>query len=324
MFRPVFRAASVLVFFALAAVSVPANAADKIKIAISQKGFWDTMPAYIAIERGYYKEFDLDAQNSWTSGGAETVQAVSTRSVDFATGTGFLGVISAFAKGAEIRVISQEIRGTPETFWYVRADSPIKSIADFGGKKWSYTRPGSTTHMIVLRASRGINPPPELISAGGLPAARTQTMTGQIDIGLSVPPFNLDLVRKGEARIVFYGKDVAELQNQTIRVNIVRADLLKENRPVVERFMKAYVKALDWMYDNPEEAAQFYAKFNEISIEDARETVKYYPRANVAVAPISGMEQNVAQAIENKFIEQPLTPEQVKTLIDIVHDPAKK
>jgi NitT/TauT family transport system substrate-binding protein len=178
--------------------------------------------------------------------------------------------------------------------------------------------------MIVLRASRNISPAPELISAGGLPSARTQTMTGQIDIGFSVPPFNLDLVRKGEARIVFHGRDVAELQNQTIRVNIVHGELLKEKRSVAERFMKGYVKALDWMYDNSEDAAQFYAKFNSISIEDARETVKFYPRANAAVAPISGMEQNIAQAIENKFIEKPLTPEQVKTLIDIVYDPAKK
>jgi NitT/TauT family transport system substrate-binding protein len=282
------------------------------------------MVAYVAVERGYYKELDLDVTYSWTSGGAETVQAVSTKSVDFATGTGFLGVISAFSKGADIRVISQEIRGTPETFWYVKADSPIKSVADFGGKKWSYSRPGATTHMIVLRASRNISPAPELISAGGLPSARTQTMTGQIDIGFSVPPFNLDLVRKGEARIVFHGRDVAELQNQTIRVNIVHGELLKEKRSVAERFMKGYVKALDWMYDNSEDAAQFYAKFNSISIEDARETVKFYPRANAAVAPISGMEQNIAQAIENKFIEKPLTPEQVKTLIDIVYDPAKK
>lgn len=323
MIRTAVRALQIGLVAAVAA-SGAAAAADKIKVAISQKGFWDTLVTYVAIEHGYYKELDLDVTYTWTSGGAETVQAVSTKSVDFATGTGFLGVISAFAKGADVRVISQEIRGTPETFWYVKADSPIKSIADFGGKKWSYTRPGSTTHMIVLRASRGINPPPELISAGGLPSARTQTMTGQIDIGLSVPPFNLDLVRKGEARIVFYGKDVAELQNQTIRVNIVQADLLKEKRSVAERFMKGYVKALDWMYDNPEDAAQFYAKFNEISIEDARETVKYYPRANVAVAPISGIEQNIAQAIENKFIEKQLTPEQVKTLIDVVFDPAKK
>jgi NitT/TauT family transport system substrate-binding protein len=302
----------------------PAAAADKIKVAISQKGFWDTMVAYFAIERGYFKELDLEVAESWTSGGAETVQAVTTGSVDFATGTGFLGVISAYAKGAPVRVISQEIRGTPETFWYVKSDSPIKSATDFGGKTWSFSRPGSTTNMIVLRASRTMNPAPKLVSTGGLPATRTQVMSGQIDIGFSVPPFNLDLVRKGEARIVFRGTDVPELQDQTIRVNVTNSDLLTKKRSLVERFMKAYVKALDWMYDKPEESAAAFAKFNDISIEDARETVKFYPRANLAVAPVSGMDKNVEQAIENKFIDKPLTAAQVKELIDVVFDPAKK
>jgi NitT/TauT family transport system substrate-binding protein len=323
MFRTARRTLQIGLVAAVAGTG-PAVAADKIKVAISQKGFWDTIVAYFAAEKGYFKELDLDVSYSWTSGGAETVQAVTTRSVDFATGTGFLGVISAYAKGAPVRIISQEIRGTPETFWYVKADSPIKSKADFAGKTWSFSRPGSTTHMLVLRASRGITPAPTLVSAGGLPAARTQVMSGQIDIGWSVPPFNLDLVRKGEARIVFAGRDVAELQDQTIRVNITHADLLKEKRSVAERFMRAYVKALDWMYDNPGAAAAEYAKFNDISIEDARETVKFYPRANMAVTPISGIEQNVAQAIENKFIDRPLTSAQIEEMIEVVFEPAKK
>ena len=308
---------------ALALGAPAALAQDKVKLAISQKGFWDTIVAYFAAERGYFKAENLDVSYSWTSGGAETVQAVTTRSVDFATGTGFLGVISAYAKGAPVRVISAEIKGTPETFWWVKADSGIKSVKDFAGKSVGYSRPGSTTHMIVLRMARSVNPSPNLIATGGLPGTRTMVMTGQIDVGWSVPPFNLDIVRKGEARIVFHGIEVPELQEQTIRVNVTSADLLKERRGVAERFMRAYQKALDWMYDSPAESTAAFAKFNDIDVADAIETLKFYPRANAAIAPIVGIDQNVAQAIENKFIEKPLTADQVKELVQIVYDPKK-
>jgi NitT/TauT family transport system substrate-binding protein len=315
----------ILVAAAVAAsLASPALAADQLKVAISQKGFWDTAVTFFAAERGYYKDENLDVTYSWTSGGAETVQAVATRSVDIATGTGLLGVVAAYAKDVPVQIISSEIRGTPETFWIVKTDSPIKSAKDFAGKTIGYSRPGSTTHTLMLRVAETLKPPPTLVSTGGLPAARTQLMTGQIDASWSVPPFNLDLVRKGEARIVFRGIEVPELQQSTIRVNIAQAGFLKEKRDVAVRFMKAYARALDWMYDKPEEAAEAYAKFAGVEVEDARETPKFYPRANAAIAPVQGLDEVMAQAIEAKFIEKPLTAEQIKGMIDIVYDPAKK
>jgi len=312
--------------FAVATVAVlghPASAADKLNLAISQKGFWDSVGAYFAVERGYTKEEGLDVSYSWTSGGAETVQAVATRSVDMAIGTGFMGVIAAHAKGVPVRIVASHASGVPEVFWFVRADSPIKTMADLAGKSMAYSRPGSTTHTVAIAVERKLSPPPKLVSTGGVPATRTQVMSGQIDAGWSTPPFGLDLVRKGEARIVLRSIEIAEVQGQTIRVEIANTEFLKEHRDVLARFMKAYWRALNWMYDKPEESAEAYAKFAEIDIADAKMTREFSPREMYAVDRLIGVDKVMAQGIEAKFIEKPLTDAEFKTLVDFVYHPAK-
>ena len=309
---------------AVVALGQAAHAADKLNLAISQKGFWDSVAAYFAVERGYAKKEGLDVSYSWTSGGSETVQAVATRSVDLAIGTGFLGVIAAYAKGVPVRIIASHAAGAPEIFWFVRADNPIKSMKDLSGKTLSYSRPGSTTFTVAAMIERMVSPPPKLVSTGGVPATRTQVMSGQIDAGWSTPPFGLDLVRKGEARIVVRGIEIAEVQDQTIRVEIANADFLKEHRDVLTRYMKAYWRALNWMYDKPEESAEAYAKFAEIDIADAKMTREFSPRAMYDVDRLRGVPQVMEQAIEAKFIEKPLTDAQLKDLVDFVYHPGKK
>lgn len=61
-----------------------AVAADKVRVAIGQKGLWDTMVTIHGIEEGFFAKEGLDVKVTWTRGGAETLQAVITGSVDFA------------------------------------------------------------------------------------------------------------------------------------------------------------------------------------------------------------------------------------------------
>ena len=39
-----------------------------------------------------------------------------------------MGVLGAYSKGAPVRVISAETTGANDLYWYVKADSPIKSL----------------------------------------------------------------------------------------------------------------------------------------------------------------------------------------------------
>jgi NitT/TauT family transport system substrate-binding protein len=313
---PTFRRAAIgAVAGALAlAAAAPGFAADKIKIAISQKGLWDTAVAYFAAERGAFKAEGLDVSYLFTAGGTETLQTVMTGTTAIATGTGILGVLGTYGKGGAVRIIRSEILGAPEAFWMVKAASPIKSAKDFDGKQVAFSRPGSTTHLIVLTMARSFGVKPKLVSTGKISASRIQLMSGQIDVGFSIPPFNLDLVKSGAARVVFRATEVPEIQKQTIRVNVAHKDLSPD---IIAKFNRAYEKTLAWMYDKPDESAAAYAKFANVPLDIAKDTPAYYPRATLEQRTLVGLDRNIADAIKAKFLKGPLSAAQQVELVRI-------
>src|SRR5947208_14786917 len=120
------------VLFAILAALIahPAFAADQLKLAIGQRGLWDSSIAEIGIQFGIFAKHGLELQVFYTSGGGETQQAVISGSADIGVSPGTLGVLGAFAKGAPIRILAGEATGTAEHY-FVRADSPVHK--DFKG-----------------------------------------------------------------------------------------------------------------------------------------------------------------------------------------------
>ena len=112
----------------------------------------------------------------------------------------------------------------------------------------SYSTNGATSHVIALGFVKQLGVKAKPTATGGPPATYTMTMTGQIDIGWAVVPFGLLELQEGKIRVVARGPDVPTLRNQTIRVQIVNANALKERKDVMVQFMRAYRESIDWMY----------------------------------------------------------------------------
>src|SRR6266481_1961418 len=124
------RALIALASLAAVMTSAPAYAqtADKLKVAISQRGFWDSSFLEFAQKEGFLKEANLDVEFFYTEGGGQTLQVVTSGSVDVAMSNGLLGTVGAFSKGAPIRAISAQMTGAHELFWYVKSDSKIRIL----------------------------------------------------------------------------------------------------------------------------------------------------------------------------------------------------
>ena len=88
-----------------------AQTPDKLKVAISQRGFWDSSFLEFAQKEGFLKEANLDVEFFYTEGGGQTLQVITGGSVDVAMSNGLLGTIGAYAKGAPIRAISAQMTG---------------------------------------------------------------------------------------------------------------------------------------------------------------------------------------------------------------------
>ena len=104
------------------------SAQETLKVAAGQRGNWDTSVSEIGKRAGIFKKYGLDLDILYTQGSGETQQAVISGAVDVGIAIGTIGAMAAYSKGAPIRIIGSEITGAQDLFWYVRADSPIKTI----------------------------------------------------------------------------------------------------------------------------------------------------------------------------------------------------
>ena len=171
---------------------MPAFAQDTLKLAVGQRGNWDTSVSEVGQRAGIFKKHGLVLEILYTQGGGETQQAVISGSVDIGVAGGIMGVLSAFSKGAPVRIIGAETTGASDLFWYVPANSPIKTLKDTDGKTIAYSTNGSSTHGIVTAFMKQYDLKAKPTATGGPSPTLTQVMSGQIDVGWSAPPFGLE------------------------------------------------------------------------------------------------------------------------------------
>jgi len=293
--RDLFTALATLV--ALAGLAQSGRAEETIRVSVPQRGAWDTGVTELGLRGGFFKKHGLAIEILYTQGGAESVQAVISGSMDIATGVGVSAAISTYAKGAPIRIIGSEMIGSPDLFWYVLPNSPVQKISDLSDKTIGYSVNGSSSHAGLL----------ELLQ---------QAMTGQIDVGWSAAPFALEALDDGKIRLVARGTDVDALRGRTVRVNVTNVDMLSKRRDALDRFMQAYRETVDWMYSDPA-ALKHYSEFAGLPEKIVLRVRDFIPKDTILPERIVGMDQIVSDAVKLKFIPAPLTPEQIKDMVQI-------
>jgi len=245
-------------------------------------------------------------------------------SIDIAMTNGILGVVAAYAKGMPVKIISAEATGAAEAFWYARPESAIRGFADTNGKTVAYSSPGSSTNLILLQLVSQAKVAPKLVATGGAPATLTQVMSGQIDVGWSVPPFVLQQLSDGKLVIIARGSDVAALAQQTIRVNVANANALKERRDAFVRFVKALSRAIDWAYSDPG-AIEHYAEMAKVPRPLAQQTRdEFFPKEALQLGEVKGLDVTLKQALESKYIASPMTVGETQGMLDILYRPDEK
>ena len=308
----------------LASLSASARAADKVRAAIGQKGFWDTLVTQLGTDKGFFKKEGLDIDITWTSGGGETLQAVLTGAADVAIAIGMPSCIQAYVKGAPVRVVGSQFTGANDLFWYVPSASAIRDKKQMDGHTIGFSRPGSSTDLAEHLLGKTLGITLKYVSTGGAPETLTQVMSGQLDIGWSVPPFALDKVKTGEVRIIAYGNDVPALAHQSARANLASMDFLTKRRDVARRYMKVYAETVDWMYANNAEAVAYFAQFNKLPPDIAKQGASFYSHEAMRIVPVQGLSDAIQQAVDFKMIDKAIPEAEAQKMIDLVYDPRTK
>jgi NitT/TauT family transport system substrate-binding protein len=291
-----------------------AAAEELLKVAVPQRGSWDAGVPELGQRGGIFKKHGLQLEILYTSAGPESIQALIAGGVDIATASGVSAAFGTFAKGAPIRIIGSEIIGSPDLFWYVPANSSVRKIEDLNGKAVAFSLTGSSSHAALLALVAQYNLKLKPTSTGSISATITQTMTGQVDVGFGAVPFGLDMVEDGRVRIVATGNDVGALRNRTGRVNITNLATLTNRKDALIRFNRAYNETVAWMYSDPA-ALKHYGEFSGMPETVVRRVRELVPKDSLATDSIVGIDQIMAESVQNKFLAAPLTKEQIADLV---------
>jgi NitT/TauT family transport system substrate-binding protein len=295
-----------------------ALAQDKFKVAVGQLEIWSGAVPALGQKAGIFKKHGIELEIFGTAGAGETVTTVISGSADFGINVGAAGVFRAFARGAPLRIIGANFTGAGDLYWYVRTESPIKALTDATEKNTiSYSTNGASTHIVVSGFQKALGIKAIPTSTGGQTPTLTMVMSGQIDIGWASPPFGLKEVEEGKIRIIANGNDFPTIRNQSVRVEIVNANVLRDRKDAVMRFVRAYRETLDWMYASPD-AAKMHAEMHGLVESRVRAAIdKFQPKAARQYDEVKDIEGMMTDAVRLKFLDTPLTKEQVAEFIQI-------
>jgi NitT/TauT family transport system substrate-binding protein len=295
-----------------------ASKPDTLKVAIGQINNWENQAPTLGQEAGIFKKHGLVLETFATAGAGETLQPIVSGSADIGIGVGVAGILRAFSTGAPVRILAPAFTGTADLYWYVRADSPIKSFADATARNSiAYSTNGSSSHNIVMAFVDELGLKAKPTPTGTPPATLTAVMSGQIDIGWAAPPIAMQEMKDGKVRLVARGSDVPSLRGQTVRATIINADLLQKRPDVAARFMAAYRETIDWMYADAQ-AAEIYARKVDRPVDLIRDTIKtFYPKEALQTDRMDDMPGIVRDALKLKYLRAPLTEAQLTELVHI-------
>src|ERR1022692_1631133 len=162
----------------LALAGTPACAEDTLKLAIGQINNWENQAPTLGQDAGIFQKHGLLLENFGTAGAGETVQAVISGSADIGGGVGVAGVMRAYSKGAPVRIIAPAFTGTGDLYWYVKADSPLKSLQDATAQTTiAYSTNGSSSNNIVVAFVQELGVKARPTATGGPAATLTPVMS---------------------------------------------------------------------------------------------------------------------------------------------------
>ncbi len=192
---------------------------------------------------------------SWSEfpSGLPLLEALNVGAVDLSGDVADTVPVFAQAAGAKLTYVATEAPSPSAQALLVKADSPIKSVADLKGKKVAVTKAaGSHYLLIALLNKNGLKfsdiKPAFLTPADG----RAAFETGAVDAWVTWDPFVAAAQQQSKVRIIADGKGVADYQ----RYYLASAPFAAEHADLLRLVFEKLRQTGKWIKAHPDDAAK--------------------------------------------------------------------
>ena len=238
-------------------------------------------PIYIAYENGYFAEEGFDVN---------LISAdFETRKIGLNNGTipivnGDFQFFPSIENGIDVKVVDGLHEGCIK--FAVRPDSDISTVDDLKGKKIGVDEIGGTPHQVasLWLENAGISADPADGEVTFLPYSDGNLefealANGEIDVAALWDPLGSIHEKAGDVKIVFDLGTDPYFEDHFCCFLYASTKVLNDDPDEVAALLRAYRKAQEWLYENPEEAVDIIVDKNYASIEDkelAADLIKSY------------------------------------------------
>src|SRR6516164_155240 len=255
------------------------------------------------LAKNYGKAYALDATRF--TGSDKRSQAFEAGALDLAASSAN-GVIFAAAEGVAAKIIASISRESPRGFstsFYVKDDSPIKSVADLKGKIVGINGFYTSGHLWLKTAleKHGLADTDVTITPVPFPAMQEALEAGKIDLGMFPQPFAALAEKQAKVRKIFDGKYGIPFEEELI-VLIGKDEFLKKNAAAVRAFLEDLKAGMQFYLEKPREARQLLIDHKMVRVNpDVYLTMNDYYRDPTLRVDVEALEKMQAVQIAAGF-----------------------
>lgn len=292
--------------------------AKAVKLKIGLLKLTSSAPIFIAMEKGYFKEENIEVTPQWFEAAQPIAVATASGSVEVGATGITASLYNMIAGGQQLLIVAdkgREQKGYSSSALLVHKDSQIQSVKDLKGKKIGVTQTGSTFHYMAgrLLEKYGLSlSDVEIAPLGKLSALNETLKSKQVDAVLTAEPNISYILNEGYGKVIANVGDEIDYQISAIFFSQKFAD----DKDAAVRFMKAYAKATRYYYDavlvkkdgqlvpgtNYDEVINMISKYTDQPADLVKQGLPYMERDGVLLA--EDIKTQIDWYFKNEMIEK--------------------
>ena len=266
--------------------TLPGSAPTKLKVGVL--GTTGDAPLYIAFEKGFFKDENLDVEFVKFGSALDMVAPLSAKQLDVGSGGIGAALFNAVSQGIPIKLVAETVR-TPADWksnaWFVRSDlkDRVKTPADLKGLTVSLAATCTVidTELSVLLEKGGLKRSDITVKTVPYADNPAAFASKSIDFTYGFEPYATTFQSQNVAFLWLTGGSVIPNHVQS---GIIYGPSITANKDVAQRYMVAYLKGAREAYKYydklplPDDIAQMVAKWGVQKDVEKVKTTPLSPR----------------------------------------------